>query len=85
MSGTDEFWEHHLTADGWVNGSWQTDGGGEETIPRPTNALLTVKHIEQGSVYKWEKWWTTIWESDDKAAIAKAIEKFGDKRNPKKA
>jgi hypothetical protein len=49
MSATNEWWEFHLTKDGWITGSEQLDFGPEKSVPTPPNTLLTRRYKEYAS------------------------------------
>jgi hypothetical protein len=41
MSASNEWWEYHLTKEGWIQGSEKLDFGSEKVVPEPPGTLLT--------------------------------------------
>jgi hypothetical protein len=43
MSLSKEWWEYHLTSDGWVEGSYRHDFQGVVAVEKPKDAVLTIR------------------------------------------
>lgn len=79
MSLSSETYEHHLTPFGWIEGSSRLDFCKENFVPRPHDALLTVKEHRKTSHWKADEDVDCyeIWKSTDSKALETAISKFG--------
>lgn len=52
MSASNEWWEYHLTLDGWVEGSEKVDFAGLKEREAPAKIILTLEfHERMSSMY----------------------------------
>lgn len=86
MAASNEFTEWHLTPDGWVRGSYQTDFSSTHEVEPPANRLLSVRVEEEipeivpGEPVQIDKDIRVIYRSDDEdEEIQALIAKYGDK------
>ena len=81
MSASNEWFEYHLTPDGWVDGSEKVDFSGVHIKEAPENRVLTLKFHEYLSspFSKMDTWYTETWRHSDNNLIEKLIKKFGSK------
>lgn len=80
MSASNEWWEYHLTPDGWVEGDFQLDFGVPQRRHIPENRVLTICESQKMSspFSPIETTWTEIFRSDDEEVIKKLLELYGD-------
>lgn len=79
MAASDEWEEVHLTANGWVGGSYKHDFGNRVDEPNPPDTVLTIRrHVYVGAIGATPR----ITETEthriaDEARIAELLSKFG--------
>lgn len=80
MAASREWWQWHLTPEGWVQGSERLDFGEPKIVPPPDDRVLTVEYREEmSSVYsKMEQSIRELWRSEDDAAVQKLVAEFGE-------
>ena len=61
MSASNEWFEYHLTPDGWVKGSEEVDIGGVTEREVPPNVIISLTfHERMSSIYSTpERWYDT--------------------------
>jgi hypothetical protein len=79
MSASHEWSEYHLTPEGWKSGSEQQDFAGVQTVPPPSDRVLTCRfHERQSSIYSsLDRWVDEVWRSEDAEAIEELLKKYG--------
>jgi len=80
MSFSKEYTEYHLTPNGWETGSECVDFQGTTFKDPPADRVQTYRWLEeQTSPYaKMSHSLELLWESDDKEAIQKLRDQFGE-------
>lgn len=81
MSASNEWFEYHLTPNGWVEGAEKVDGGGLKSKPSPPERVLTLCFHERLSspFSKMEYWYTEGWRHEDSNLVQELINKYGSK------
>ncbi len=79
MSASNEWWDWHLTPDGWVEGSEKLDFSELKEKEVPANRVLTIRHHERMSspFSKLEVWASEEWRHPDNNLVTSLIEKYG--------
>lgn len=83
MSASNEWWEYHLTPDGWVVGNERLDGGYYTNRPTPPKTVYSVRyHQYYGSPHsRMKESWDEFFRSNDTELIEKLLTQYG--KNPK--
>lgn len=81
MTLSKEWWEYHLTPNGWVVGDERLDFGGIEKRPVPADRVLTIRETEiiSSSHSKLETTWSEVYRSDDEELVQNLLEKYGNR------
>lgn len=81
MSVSNEWFEWHLTPNGWIEGSKKIDGSGVYQKEIPNESVLTLCFHERLSspFSRAEQYYTIAWQHSDKALIEKLVQLHGDK------
>ena len=63
MSASNEWFDDHLTPNGWIEGSRKADLGEVYSKPEPENRVLTLRFNEYMSnpFSRKDTWYTEIW------------------------
>ena len=79
MSLTNEWFEFHLTPDGWVEGSKKEDFRGETNVAIPPSRVMTIRcrEYQSCSFAKTDYSREQTWRSPDGAAVRALIDKYG--------
>lgn len=80
MSASNEWFEYHLTPNGWVDGSDKVDVEGVTTKPIPKDRVLTLCfHEYLASAFSNMKQWTEVlWEHSNKSLISELQTQYGE-------
>ena len=80
MAISKEWTEWHLTANGWIRGSYRIDGSGVHNKDTPEGSILTKRYREDMSspFKKPTETIQDIWSSNYENKIKTLIEQFGD-------
>ena len=79
MSLSNEWYEHHLTPAGWIDGNVKLDVVGIREVPIPLDRVLTIRchEYQSCSFAKMEMWRETIWRTEDKAQLKMLTDTYG--------
>ncbi|NMO17484.1 hypothetical protein HPC49_05560 [Pyxidicoccus fallax] len=80
MSASREWREWHLTPNGWVQGSVQTDFSDVKQMPTPADRVLTCRYLEElgAAGGKWHKGVSEEWRSKDETTVGTLLKQFGE-------
>ena len=74
-----EHTEWHLTPRGWEKGTYQPRAGRKNSLPPPTDRVLTYTRYEAtGTVLVIHRHVTRDWKSDNNLLVSLMSKKFGD-------
>jgi hypothetical protein len=78
MSLSSEHFDHHLTPNGWVDGTQHLDFS-NNVVAVPDDTLMTVQEHRKISHYMADEdvWCTETWRSNNTEAVEAAIAKYG--------
>lgn len=81
MSASNEWFDYHLTPNGWVEGSEKIDFGGVHTKKIPDDRVLTLRFHEYLSspFSKMETWYDEAWRHSDVTLVKTLIGRYGSK------
>lgn len=81
MSLSKEWFEHHLTPSGWIDGSCKKDIEGVTNTAIPNDRVLTLRFYEEqsSSFSKVDLFYTKEWKHQDGILINKLSKRFGNK------
>lgn len=76
---SNEWWEYHLTPEGWVNGDYKLDMGRVVTSPTPENRLLTICETQIIPYFgqSIDTVWSVTFNCGDKELIQKFLHQYG--------
>jgi len=79
MSMTSDRSNHHLTASGWVLGTYSMDSV-MHSVPVPSDCVLTVQQHTHRQGYQYDETITLkkLWSSDDQVAIDRLTAMYGE-------
>ena len=80
MSASNEWFEYHLTPQGWVDGSEKIDFAGLKKKEIPDDRVLTLRfHEYLSSPFSTiDKWYDEQWRHEDEDLINDLIKQFGE-------
>ncbi len=81
MSASNEWWDFHLTPQGWVDGSYKEDFGGTKEVDPPPDRVLTMRYKEyQSSPFsRCTTSWEERWRSADEPTVQSLLAQYGKK------
>lgn len=79
MVASEEWWEYHLTPEGWVDGDCKLDFGETQQRSVPKDRLLTVRKTEViSSPYsRCEATWTEVYRAAEEERVKQLIDRYG--------
>jgi hypothetical protein len=79
MSASNEWFEFHLTSEGWVAGSKKLDAGLRKKETPKDRVLTLCFHERLSSPFSdLEKWYREVWRDENEDLIGDLINKHGD-------
>jgi hypothetical protein len=80
LSASNEWFEYHLTPQGWVDGSEKIDFSGVKEKEPPADRVLTLRFHEYMSsgFSPIDKWCDEQFRHEDKLLVNKLLEQFGE-------
>ena len=74
-----EWFDYHLTGDGWMRGSEKLDFSGESKIATPSKRVLTVRVHEEVPSFgmRTRIWGEKTWLHDDSKLVDKLLKRYG--------
>ncbi len=80
MSLSNEWFEYHLTTQGWVEGSEKIDFAGLKEKELPEDRVLTLHfHEHQSSSFSpMERWYDEQWRHEDEKLVSDSINTYGE-------
>jgi hypothetical protein len=80
MSASNEWFEYHLTPQGWVTGSEKIDFSGIKGKDIPTDRVLTLRFNEymSSSFSTMDKWCDEQYRHEDESLVNRLVKQFGE-------
>jgi len=79
MSASNEWFEHHLTPNGWVDGTEKLDSGLREAVIPEDRVLTLCFHEYLSSPFsKIELWYSEKWRHQNNDLVRMLTEKYGE-------